>query len=85
MDSAPPVTVWGIISDFLVNDPTPQEIIDFRFPPELEARAHNLLDRNGEGLLTPAERDEMFDFSRADTLMSLLKAKIRLKLRRKAS
>jgi hypothetical protein len=74
--------VFGVITDFLTSDPTPEEIIAYRLPPDLEARAHDLLDRNGEGELSPDEIEEMHDFMRADDMMSLMKAKTRLKLKR---
>jgi len=47
----------------------------------LQARAHELLERNGEDQLTPEERDEIFDFVRVDEMMSLLKVKMKLKIR----
>ena len=79
--NAPPLTVWGFITDFLATNPTPQEIIDFRLPEAFEARAHELLELNAEDKLTPEERDEMFDFVRIDEMMSLLKIKMRIKLK----
>lgn len=81
LHSAPIRTVFGVITDFLASDPTPEQIIAYRLPPDLEARAHDLLDRNGEGQLSPDEIEEMHDFMRADEMMSLLKAKTRLKLK----
>jgi hypothetical protein len=81
LDSAPIRTVFGVITDFLASDPTSQQIIDYRLPPDLEARAHYLLERNGEGELSPDEMEEMHDFMRADEMMSLWKAKTRLKLK----
>jgi hypothetical protein len=85
METAPPVTVWGVITDFLASNPSPQEIIDYRLPDELQARAHELLNRNSAGTLTHEEREEMFDISRADMMMSLLKAKTELKMRKSNS
>ena len=82
LQSAPIRTVFGVITDFLVSDPTSEEIIAYRLPADLEARAHDLLERNGEGELSPDEIEEMHDFMRADEMMSLLKAKTRLKLKR---
>jgi hypothetical protein len=40
------------------------------------------LELNGEGELTDEDRDELFDFVRVDEMMSLLKAKMKLKLKR---
>ncbi len=81
MQSVPTRTIFSHITDFLATNPTPQEIIGYQLPPELEARAHELLERNGEGLLSVEEQQEMVDFMRAEEMMSLLKAKTRLKLR----
>ncbi len=82
MQNTPIRTVFSVITDFLATNPTPQEIIDYRLPDELQNRAHELLDLNGEGELTPEERDEMFDFVRVDEMMSLLKAKMKVKLKK---
>jgi hypothetical protein len=81
LQTAPIGSVFGVITDFLASDPTPEAIIAYRLPQDLEARAHDLLERNGEGLLTAEEQQEMFDFMRVDQMMSLLKAKTRLKLK----
>jgi hypothetical protein len=80
LQTAPIGSVFGVITDFLASDPTPEAIIAYRLPEDLEARAHELLERNGEGLLTAEEQQEMFDFMRVDQMMSLLKAKTRLRL-----
>lgn len=84
MEATPFRTVFGVITDFLASDPTSDEIIAYRLPPDLESRAHDLLERSGEGQLTFDEQLEMYDFMRADEMMSLLKAKTRLKLKRAA-
>lgn len=75
-------TVFDVITDFLATNPTPEAILAYRLPDDLQARASELLERNGEGLLTYDEEHEMFDFVRADEMMSLLKVKTRLKLSR---
>ncbi len=75
-------TVFDVITDFLATNPTPEAILAYRLPDDLQARAIELLERNGEGLLTYDEEREMFDFVRADEMMSLLKVKTRLKLSR---
>jgi hypothetical protein len=81
LQSAPIRTVFGVITDFPASEPTPEQIIAYRLPPDLEARAHELLERNGEGELSPNEIEEMNDYMRVDDMMSLLKAKTRLKLK----
>lgn len=82
MQTASARTVFGVITDFLASDATPEDILAYRLPEDLEARAHDLLERNGEGELTFDEQQEMYDFMRVDQMMSLLKAKTRLKLKK---
>ncbi len=82
MQDAPVRTVFGEITDFLATNPTPEEIIAYSLPDDLKVRAHELLERNGEGELSLDERDEMFDFVRVDQMMTLLKAKMKLKLKK---
>lgn len=79
MQPAPVRTVFDVITDFLASNPEPQAILDYRLPPELEARASALLARKREDRLTFDEELEMYDFIRADDMMTLLKAKTRLK------
>ena len=81
MLNMPVRSVFSEITDFLATNPTPQEIIAYQLSEDLQTRAHELLERNGEDQLTPEERDEMFDFVRVDEMMSLLKVKMKLKLR----
>jgi hypothetical protein len=81
MLNMPVRSVFSEITDFLATNPTPQEIIAYQLSENLQARAHELLERNGEDQLTPEERDEMLDFVRVDEMMSLLKVKMKLKLK----
>ena len=80
MQVAPTRTVFDVITDFLASDPSPEAILAYRLPDNLQARALELLERNGEGQLSFDEELEMYDFIRADDMMSLLKTKTRLKL-----
>ena len=82
MQNAPVRTIFGEITDFLATNPTPEEIIAYRLPNDLQNRAHELLELNGEGQLSPEERDEMLDFVRVDNMITLLKAKMKLKLKK---
>jgi UDP-N-acetyl-D-mannosaminuronic acid transferase (WecB/TagA/CpsF family) len=81
MQSAPVRAVFDVITDFLASDPTPEEIIAYHLPEDLQQRADYLLDQNGEDLLTFEEREEMREFMNADEMIALLKAKLTLKLR----
>jgi hypothetical protein len=73
-------TVFDVITDFLATEPSPQAVLAYRLPAELETRALELLTRQREGGLSPDESLELHDFIRADDMMTLLKAKTRLKL-----
>lgn len=83
MLNAPPYprTVLDVVTDFLASDPSPEAVIAYRLPVELEERAHALLERKSEGVLTFDEEQEMSAYLHANQMMSLLKAKMRLKLR----
>lgn len=84
MAVAPPRTVFDVITDFLATNPTPETILAYRLPVELEQRALQLLEiQRAEGLNRDEEL-ELLDFIRADDMMTLLKAKTRLKLSGKA-
>jgi hypothetical protein len=82
MSIAPTRTVFDVITDFLASDPKPEEILTFHLPSDMEAYASHLLERRREQGLTQDEEHELYDFIRADDMMTLLKAKTRLKLSR---
>ena len=77
-------TVFDVITDFLATEPSPQEIIDFYMPDDLQTRLDELLDKNGEGEITFSEREELERFLNANQMFSLLKTKMKLKLKRAA-
>ena len=80
MLDAPVRTVFDVITDFLTTEPSPQEIIDYQFPENLQQRADYLAERNGKDQLTSSEWEELDEFLKADRMFSLLKTKMKLKL-----
>lgn len=84
MLNAPTRTVFDVITDFLASEPTPEQIIDFFLPEDLQKRLDDLLDRNGEDLLAPEEHEELIEFMNVDEMFSLLKMKMKLKLRKQS-
>lgn len=72
-------TVFDDITDFLTSNPTPQDVLDYHLPDDLQERVNYLVERNGEGQLTFDEQQELFDFMRADEMVSMLKLKTKLK------
>ena len=81
MAVAPEKTVSDILTDFLASAPTLEELAAYRLPDEFQVRAHDLLDKNRAGNLAESERAEMEEFRQIDHLMTLVKAKARLKLK----
>ena len=81
MSFAPEKTISDIVTDFLSSAPSLEEIAAYRLPDELQSRAHELLDKNSDGTLSVEERAEMEEFRQIDHLLTLIKAKARLKLK----
>lgn len=80
MSFAPARSVFDVITDFLASEPKPDQILAFHLPSDMEQYALQLLSRKRDVTLTLDEELEMYDFIRADDMMTLLKAKTRLKL-----
>ncbi len=83
MTVVPEKTVSDVVTDFLSAAPALDEIAVYRLPDELQQRAHALLEKNREGTLSVEERAEMEEFRQIDHLLTLIKAKARLKLKAK--
>lgn len=84
MQNAPARTVFSVITDFLATNPTLQAIIAYQLPEVLQEQASYPAERDGEDELTAREREELQDFIRVEEMMSLLKAKMRVKLKRES-
>jgi hypothetical protein len=76
-------TVFDVITDFLSSAPTLEALVAYHLPDDLQARVDELVERKGEGELTFDEQRELYDFIRADEMMALLKAKIKLRVQDK--
>ena len=84
MQNIPTRTVFDEITDFLATEPSPQEIIAYHLPDDLQQRADYLAELNGEDHLTPGEREELDEFLKVDRMFSLLKTKMKLKLKQQS-
>lgn len=82
MLNAPARSAFLEITEFLATNPTPEEIIAYKLPEYLQDRAVELAEKNAEGELLPEDHEEMMDFVRIDQMMSLLKIKMRIKLKK---
>lgn len=78
--TAPINSALDVITDFLGSAPSLAEIAEYRLPQELQIRAHELLKKNSTSHLSDKERAEIDEFRRVDHLLTLIKAKARLKL-----
>jgi hypothetical protein len=63
------------VLDFLIESPSPQEIIAFCPSDAAQKRFSALLALNRERDLTTAEEEELEDYIQIDRMMFLLKAK----------
>lgn len=73
--------VFAVITDFLAEDPTDEELLAYKLPDDLQKRVHHLLDLNGEDELTCDERHELNDFIRANRMITTLKISTELRMR----
>jgi hypothetical protein len=79
MQNTTMLSVFDVITDFLAAEPTAEALLAYHLPDELQARVDELVERNSEGQLTFDEQQELFDYMRADEMMSLLKTKTKLR------
>ena len=61
-----------------------RSIVDVAFSERDKARMHDLAVRNQADALTPEEKEELFAFAKAGTLLSILQSKARRTLNIKA-
>jgi hypothetical protein len=85
MQSIPIRTVLDEITDFLATEPSPQAIIAYQLPNELQARADFLAERNSEDQLTASEHEELDEFLKVERMFSLLKSKMKLKVKKQSA
>jgi hypothetical protein len=68
--------------DRVIETMTPEEILAFHVSDEEQERVDELLDRNNENQLTPAEKIELEQVVQFDELMTLLKIRAAHKLKK---
>ncbi|MBZ0291014.1 MAG: hypothetical protein K8L99_00455 [Anaerolineae bacterium] len=75
-------SIFSELADFIVSQPTLTDIAEYRVPAAVEQRVQELLEKNREQGLSQEEQAEMDKFLAVSHLMTLAKAKARLKLPR---
>lgn len=73
-------SIFAELADFIISQPSLEDVIDYKVPDPLDQRIEALLEKNRESTLTPDEREEMEHFLAMSHLMTLAKAKARYKL-----
>lgn len=73
-------SIFSELADFIVSQPSLEAILAYRIPPTLQQHIDELLEKNREEGLTLTEREEMDKILAISHLMTLAKAKARLKL-----
>ncbi|MCY4061791.1 MAG: hypothetical protein OXG53_05445 [Chloroflexi bacterium] len=79
MIKTPARDVFAIITDFLAENPTDEELLAYKLPDDLQARVSHLLYLNRESELTCEQRHELDDYIRADHMISRMKTKTKLR------
>ena len=72
---APPL--YRELTDFLARRPTREQIIGFKITPTAQARLEDLLERNHEETLDPAQRADLDTYLQLSEWLSILKARAR--------
>ncbi|MEG4504483.1 hypothetical protein QUA81_10240 [Microcoleus sp. F6_B4] len=67
--------VYQEVLDFLINTPTPQNIVNFKVSQQAQTRLQILLDKNRESTLNSMEIAELDVCEQLEHLMILLKAR----------
>jgi hypothetical protein len=68
-----PTRVYQYILDFLVSNPTSEQILAFRPTAQMQERMQTLLRRSKAGELNPTEQKELDEYERIEHLIVMLK------------
>ncbi|MEA5467708.1 hypothetical protein [Spirulina sp. 06S082] len=66
--------IYHYVLDFLVSQPTPEEIAAFRPTPEMQERLRTLLSREKAGNLSAIEQKELDEYERLEHLIVMIKS-----------
>jgi hypothetical protein len=77
MSRLAPVSIKAYMEaiDFLTQDPTPEMMARFHFSEDVEARIHELLEKNRDDRLSMAEEVELERLGQLEEQLQLVKAK----------
>jgi hypothetical protein len=69
-----PAHIYRYIIDFLVSEPTPEQIINFRPTLEMQKRLQALISRSNAETITPTEEKELDEYEKIEHLIIMLKS-----------
>jgi hypothetical protein len=75
MTNLPSIPAHDHFLDYLISKATPQEILAYEIPEAERERTLELLDKQEEGTLTPAEEAELEQIAQMELLLMSLHAK----------
>lgn len=75
-----PPAIFSEILGFLVESPSPDDILSFKPSEELEDRLSYLMSKNKQDTLTDAEHDELESFLNLNHFVNMLKIRARKKI-----
>jgi len=67
--------IYDEIIDLIAGGATPDELANFRLSPDAQARAHELLERNREGVLSARDSAELDHFTQIEHMLGLIKVR----------
>ena len=79
---APARSVFDVVTDFLANRPTDEQLLAYEIPPEQQARLDELVAIDANSRLTAAQREELGDYRFVEDVLARVKVKIKQRLER---
>lgn len=70
-----PNEIYQYILQFLVSNPSAEEVLGFGPTPSMQARINLLMEKNRNGSLTPLEERELDEYIQINHLVTMLKAR----------
>jgi uncharacterized protein YeeX (DUF496 family) len=80
MEAQIQISLFDEVAEFIASEPSLEAISEYRVSSDYQQRVDDLLEKNREEGLPPAEREELEKILAISHLMTLAKAKARLKL-----
>jgi hypothetical protein len=70
-----PNEVYQYVLEFLISQPSPEQVMQLGPTPAMQARVDQLLERNRLGTITTTESQELDEYERINHLITVLKAR----------